>query len=129
MEPAATLAGVFIRMGSLIDSGKRVLSGLVHRFGALNFISDNVGCFGNKSLPRNGCLIAFGAHEVHVATEFVCKYLEHVLVAQDPPAVCAARGRRTTRPASCAVVLAKVVPAKWILAHLLPSPSGQGNRH
>ena len=63
------LAGVFIRTGSLLASGERVVCGLVHRFGALNFISDNAGCFGDRPLPRNGCLIMFGAYEVYVATE------------------------------------------------------------
>ena len=94
----AALAGVFIRTGSIIASGERVVSGLVHRLGSLNFISDNVGCFGSRPMPRNGCLVNFGMFEVYVATEFVCKYPEQVLVAEDPPAVCAARGRRTIAP-------------------------------
>ena len=63
------LAGVFIRTGCLLASGKRVVYGLVHRFGTLNFISDNAGCFGDRPLPRNGCLITFGEYEVYVATE------------------------------------------------------------
>ena len=99
------LAGVFIRTGSILASGERVVCGLVHRFGALNFISDNAGCFGDRPLPRNGCLVNFGAFECYVATEVPCRYPEHVLVAADPPAVCAARGRRITRPVSCAEVM------------------------
>ena len=105
MGQTEALAGVFIRTGSLLASGERVVCGLVHRFGALNFISDNVGCFGDKSLPRNGCLINFGAYKVYVATEVSCSFSEHVLTAADPPAVYAARGRRITRPMSCAEVM------------------------
>ena len=99
------LAGVFIRTGSLLTSGERVVCGLVHRFGALNFISDNAGCFGDRPLPRHGCLVTFGDYEVYVATELSCSFPEHVLVAADPPAVCAARGWRITRPVSCAEVM------------------------
>ena len=98
-------AGVFIRTGSIIASGERVVSGLVHRLGTLNFISVNAGCFGSRPIPRNGCLVLFGTFEIYVATEFVCKYPEQVLVAEDPPAVCAARGRRITHPGSCAEVM------------------------
>ena len=105
MGPAAALAGVFIRTGSFIASGERVLSGLVHRFGTLNVVVDNAGCFGSRPLPRNGCLIEFGSLTVYVATEFPCRFPERVQVAADPPAVCAARGRRTARPASCAEVM------------------------
>ena len=99
------LAGVFIRTGSVIASGERVVCGLVHRFGSLNVISDNAGCFGDRPLPRNGCLIEFGGLTVYVATEIVCRYPERVQVPADPPAVCAARGRRTARPASCVEVM------------------------
>jgi len=101
----AALAGVFIRTGSIIASGERVVSGLVHRFGSLNFIDDNAGCFGSRPLSRNGCLVTFGTYEVYVTTEFVCRYPEQVLLAEDPPAVCAARGWRTARPRSCAEVM------------------------
>ena len=73
MGPAAVLAGVFIRVGSLIDSGECVVCGLVLRFGSLNVISDNAGCFGSRPLPRNGCLIEFGGLTVYVATEIVCR--------------------------------------------------------
>ena len=103
--PAAALAGVFIRTGSFIASGERVLCGLVHRFGSLNVVSDNAGCFGSRPLPRNGCLIEFGSLTIYVATEVPCRFPERVQVAADPPAVCAARGRRTARPASCAEVM------------------------
>ena len=49
-----------------------MLCGLVHRFGSLNVVSDNAGCFGSRPLPRNGCLIDFGALTVYVATEVPC---------------------------------------------------------
>ena len=95
--PAAALAGVSIRTGSIIASGERVVCGLVLRLGSLNFISNNAGCFGSRPFPRNGCLINFGEHQVYVATEVVCEYPERVHVAADPPAVCAVRGRRNAR--------------------------------
>ena len=43
--------------------------GLVQRFGSLNVVNDNAGCFGSRPLPRNGCLIDFGALTVYIATE------------------------------------------------------------
>src|SRR5664279_826167 len=92
--PAAALAGVYVRTGSITTSGERVVCGLVHRLGSLSFISDNAGCF-----------INFGEHQVYVATEIVCRYPERVHVAADPPAVCAARVRRVDRPASCVEVM------------------------
>ena len=103
--PAAALAGVHFRTGSLVTAGKRVVCGLVHRFGMISVISDNAGCLGDKPLSRNGCLVKFGSFEVYVATEVVCKYPKIVLVADDPPAVCAVRGQRITRPADCAEVM------------------------
>jgi hypothetical protein len=38
VEPAAALAGVYIRAGLLTISGERVVSGLVQRLGSLDFI-------------------------------------------------------------------------------------------
>ena len=104
---------MFIRTGSLISSGERVLCGLVHRFGSLNVVSDNAGCFGSRPLPRDGCLIDFGALTVYVATEVPCRFPERVQVGADPPAVCAARGRRTARPASCVEVM-KTAPGAGV---------------
>ena len=103
--PAAAPAGVFIRTGSIGSSGVRVVSGLVHRFGSLSFVSDNAGCLGNNPLPRNGSIINFGDHEVYVATEFVRHYPRKVVLAEDPPSVCAARGRHSSCPASCVEVM------------------------
>ena len=56
-------------------------------------------------MPRNGCLTNFGVYEFYVATEFVRGYPEKVLVAADPPAVCAARGRLNSSPVSRAEVM------------------------
>jgi hypothetical protein len=76
MGPAATLAGVFIRTGSVVAStGERVVSGLVQRLRALKFASDNAGCFGTRPFSRNGRFITFGAHEVYVGTESVHRYV------------------------------------------------------
>ena len=75
------LAGVFIRTGSVIASGERVVCGLVHRFGSLNVISDNAGCFGSRPFPRNGCLMELGDLTVYVATEIVCRYPKWVHAA------------------------------------------------
>jgi hypothetical protein len=80
------LAGVFIRMGSVIVSlGERVVSGLVQRLGSLSFISDNAGCLGGRPFPRNGRIMTFGSHEVYMGTERVCMYPEQVLVVADCP--------------------------------------------
>ena len=58
--PSEALAGVFIRTGSIIDSGERVISGLVCKLGSMSFISDNAGCLGGRPLPRNGRIVTFG---------------------------------------------------------------------
>lgn len=103
--PAAALAGVTFRTGNFIGSGRRVLSGLIASIGSVSVIIDTAGCFGSKPLPTDGCLIRFGALDVYVATEIICKFPEPVLEAEDPPSVCAARGRRSARPVSCAEVM------------------------
>ena len=103
--PAAALAGVFFRTGSLEVSGRRIVSGLIHRVGSQNALIDNTGCFGDKPVPRNGCLIKFGSFVVYVATEVACRYPERVLVAEDPPAVYAVRGQRLACSASRAEVM------------------------
>ena len=100
--PAATLAGVFIRTGNLLPSGERVFSGLVQRFGNLQFFADNAGCISSSggSLPLNGCVIVFGDLELDVATTRHRAYPDVMHVAADPSAHLAARGRRNDRPAS-----------------------------
>ena len=82
-----------------------MVSGLVQRFGSLGFIDDNTGCFGDTPFPRDGRFINFGAHEVFVATNSVCRFPEHVVTAADPPAVCAARGRHNDCPAGSVEVM------------------------
>jgi hypothetical protein len=92
-------------MGSILASSERAVSGLVQRLGSMDFVSDNAGNFGNKPFPRNGSFLTFSAHRVYVSMVQVCRHPEVVHVAVDPPAVCAARGRRTGRPASCVEVM------------------------
>jgi hypothetical protein len=100
------LAGVFIRMGSVIvSSGERVVSGLVQRLGLLSFISDNAGSLGGRPFPRNGQIITFGSHEVYVGTERACKFPEQVLVMMDPPSHLLARAGRSARPVESAEVM------------------------
>ena len=60
--------------------------------GSQNALIDSTGCFRNKPVPRNGCLIMFGSFVVYIATEVARRYPELVLVAEDPPAVCAVHG-------------------------------------
>ena len=103
--PAAALAGVFIRTGSIIASGERVLCGLAQQFGTLCFVDDNAGCFGSRPFPANGTVLSFGELQIFVATELPREYLAKVLVAEDPPSVCAVRGQRNARLATCAEVL------------------------
>ena len=109
--PVAALARVFIRTGNFLRSGKRVLSGMMQRFGSLHFVHDNAGCFSQGPAPCNGNLVTIGKFDVYVAIAprpFV--YPQAVHVAADPPAVIAARGRRSTRPASCEVMMIVVPP-------------------
>ena len=89
--PAAALAGVFIRTGSITTSGERVLSGLVCKLGDMHFVSDNAGCFGGRPVPAGGSVISLGLHLVYGATTVIRGYPEGVLVAAAPPAVCAVR--------------------------------------
>src|SRR4051812_18533545 len=80
------LDGVFIRTGNIIaKTDERVYFGLIQRFGALNFVSDNAGCFRTKPFPRGGRFIKFGEHQVYVAVRVERAYHEHVVLAPDPP--------------------------------------------
>src|SRR3954466_1333506 len=80
------LDGVFIRMGNIIaKTGERVYSGLIQRFGALNFVSDNAGCFRTKPFPRGGRFITFSEHQVYVAVRVESAYPECVVLAPYPP--------------------------------------------
>jgi hypothetical protein len=66
--PAVAPAGVHIRTGFVTASGVRVVSGLVQRLGLLDFVSDNVGSFGNMAFSRNGTFVSFGAHRGYFGT-------------------------------------------------------------
>ena len=82
------LDGVFIRTGNIIAKiGEGVYSGLIQRFGALNFVSDNAGCFGTKPFPRGGRFIKFGEHQVYVTARVERAYPERVILVPDPPVV------------------------------------------
>ena len=105
VRPAAALAGVSIRTGSLLPSGERVVCGLVHRIGSFDFVTDNAGDFGGRAFPAGGSVIGFGSHLVYVAIEIIRGYPEKVLVAADPPAVCAARDQRVDRVADSVEVM------------------------
>ena len=87
------------------SSGRRIVSGLIHRVGSQNALIDNTGCFVDRPVPRNGCLIMFGSFVVYVATEVACRYPEWVLVEEDPPAVCAVCGQRLAFSAGRAEVM------------------------
>ena len=83
--------GVFIRTGSIISSGERVVRGLAQQFGTLCFVSDNAGCFGSRPLLANGSILSFGELQIFIATEPLREYPTKVLVAEDPPSVCVVR--------------------------------------
>ena len=83
--PAVVLAGVNIRMGNLLKTGERVLSGLMQRFGSLHFVFDNAGCFGQGPNPSVGNLITFGQFDIYVAIAPPFMYPQVVHVAEDRP--------------------------------------------
>ena len=63
--PAAALAGVSIRTGvKIMATGERAVSGLLMRFGRLQFVADNAASFGREPFPFGGSIVQFGDHEV-----------------------------------------------------------------
>ena len=100
----AALAGVKIRTGTLIGNSERIVSGLVQRFGALDYVSDNVGCFGTRPLPRNGVFVKLGAHKVYVVVDVSCVHPRRVVDAGEPP-LTVARGARIARSPDHAEVM------------------------
>jgi hypothetical protein len=82
--PAVAAAGDFFRTGPYINSGERIASGLVLRFGSLHCINDNAACFANRPFPRAGSIIHFGEHRVYVAV-ISERYPGKVLSCSDPP--------------------------------------------
>ena len=67
MGPAVALAGVFIRTGNLLNTGERVLSGLMQRFDSQYLVFDNAGCFSQGPMPAIGNHFTFGTFDVYVA--------------------------------------------------------------
>src|SRR3954470_9860625 len=83
--PAAVLAGVVIRTGNFINTGERVVSGLVQRFGLCDYVRDNAGSFRGKTPPRNGIFIGLGEHRVYVGVDITDIYPHQVVIAGEPP--------------------------------------------
>src|SRR3954465_5791562 len=83
--PAAVLAGVMIRTGNFINTGERVVSGLVRRLDLCDYVSDNAGSFRGKTPPRNGVFISLGMHQVYVGVDISGIYPHQVVVAGEPP--------------------------------------------
>ncbi|KAK1678494.1 hypothetical protein QYE76_039342 [Lolium multiflorum] len=82
--PSASAAGVFIRTG-LTTTGERVASGLVWRFGSLDCVSDNAGCFADRPFPAGGNIISFGGFDVYVATVAPPRYPREIVRCASPP--------------------------------------------
>ena len=101
----SALTGVKFRMGNVLPSGEKVVSGLVQRCGLLDFVSDNAGCFGSAPMPRNGRIISFGSQKIYVATTHVYKYPKKIIVATDPPSVHRIKGKNPLRAAMCAEIM------------------------
>ncbi|KAK1649207.1 hypothetical protein QYE76_067012 [Lolium multiflorum] len=83
--PSSSSAGVFIRTGLTITTGERVASGLIWRFGSLDCVSDNAGCFADRPFPAGGSIITFGGHDVYVATVAPPRYPHQILCCASPP--------------------------------------------
>ena len=116
----AALAGVKIRTGNFIGTGERIISGLVQRFGALDYVSDNVGCFGTRPLPRNDVFVKLGAHKVYVAVDVSCVHPRHVVDAGEPP-LTVARGARFARSPGHAEVM-MTAPSAGVSKDPAPDP-------
>ncbi|KAK1686625.1 hypothetical protein QYE76_047473 [Lolium multiflorum] len=83
--PSASAAGVSFRTGHTTTTGERVASGLIWRFGSLDCVSDNAGCFADRPFPVGGSVISFGGHDVYVATVAPPRYPREVLRYASPP--------------------------------------------
>ena len=82
---SASAAGVFFRTGLIITTGEQVASGLVWKFGSLDCVSHNAGYFADRPFPAGGSVIAFGGHDVYVATIAPPRYPRQVLRCASPP--------------------------------------------
>ncbi|KAK1680935.1 hypothetical protein QYE76_041783 [Lolium multiflorum] len=96
--PSASAAGVFIRTGLTITTGERVASGLIWRFGSLDCINDNAGCFADRPFPTGGNVISFGGFDVYVATVAPPRYPRQILRCASPPP---GAGASITTASSC----------------------------
>src|SRR3954467_12255392 len=83
--PAAVLAGVMIQTGNFINTGERVVSGLVRRFDLCDDVSDNAGSFRGKAPPRNGVFINLGMHQIYAGVDTSGIYPHQVIIAGEPP--------------------------------------------
>ncbi|KAK1692123.1 hypothetical protein QYE76_008820 [Lolium multiflorum] len=83
--PSASPVGVSFRTGLTTATGERVASGLIWRFGSLDCVSDNAGCFADRPFPAGGSIISFGGHDVYVATVAPPRYPRQVLRCASPP--------------------------------------------
>ncbi|KAK1680824.1 hypothetical protein QYE76_041672 [Lolium multiflorum] len=83
--PSASAAGVSIRTGLTTTTGERVASGLVWRFGSLDCVSDNAGCFADRPFPAGGNIISFGGFDVYVATVAPPRYPREIVRCASPP--------------------------------------------
>src|SRR3954469_8706965 len=114
--PAAVLAGVVIRMGNFINTGERVVSGLVQRFGLCDYVRDNAGSFRGKTPPRNGFFIGLGKHRVYVGVDITDVYPYQVVVAEEPPRSVASSPSEEQRAGSVEVMVAAGTQAGAALA-------------
>src|SRR3954468_4914282 len=83
--PAAVLAGVMIRTGNFINTGERVVSGLVRRLDLCDYVSDNAGSFRGKTPPRNGVFISLGMHQVYVGVDISDIYPHQIVLQERHP--------------------------------------------
>jgi hypothetical protein len=67
-QRAATI-GVKFQPGSPSIPGERVASGLIWRFGTLDYISDNLACF-EDGFGGSGSFLNIGSHRFYVAKPF-----------------------------------------------------------
>jgi hypothetical protein len=86
MGTSAAATGVLFWTGSFTTSGECIASGLVQRFGSLDCITDNAGCFADAAFPKGGSIIHFGDHHVYVVVVSE-EYPSEVLTLSDPPPV------------------------------------------
>ena len=102
--PAAVLARVMIRTGNFINTGERIVSGLVRRLDLCDYVSDNAGSFKGRAPPRNGVFINLGMHQIYVSVDVSGVYPQQVVVAGEPP-LSAVNSPHGVRPVSSVEVM------------------------